>query len=116
MESLNGKVVVVTGAGSGIGRAIAKAFLQEGANVCLSGRARKPLEETARGFPVEAAMVHPCDVSDRSSVSNMAAAVGARRRADQTQSARARGPLRGNTAIGVQSDPRPGLWRARVDR
>ena len=45
MENLKGKAAVVTGAGSGIGRAIARAFLQEGALVCLSGRSREPLEE-----------------------------------------------------------------------
>ena len=42
-----GFVVLVTGAGSGIGRAIAQAFLEQGATVAVSGRREEPLAETA---------------------------------------------------------------------
>jgi NAD(P)-dependent dehydrogenase (short-subunit alcohol dehydrogenase family) len=42
-----GKAVVVTGAGRGIGRAIAERFASEGADVLCVGRTREPLEETA---------------------------------------------------------------------
>jgi NAD(P)-dependent dehydrogenase (short-subunit alcohol dehydrogenase family) len=45
---LKDKIAIVTGAGSGIGRAIAIAFVREGANVVLVGRRRDPLAETAR--------------------------------------------------------------------
>lgn len=45
---LKDKIAIVTGAGSGIGRAIAIAFVREGANVALVGRRRDPLAETAR--------------------------------------------------------------------
>ncbi|WP_030173103.1 SDR family NAD(P)-dependent oxidoreductase [Streptomyces sp. NRRL S-813] len=38
--------VLVTGAGSGIGRAVALAFAAEGANVVVAGRRREPLDET----------------------------------------------------------------------
>jgi NAD(P)-dependent dehydrogenase (short-subunit alcohol dehydrogenase family) len=45
-----GKVVVVTGAGSGIGRGIAAGFCRDGAQVVGLGRTRSTLEETARRY------------------------------------------------------------------
>jgi len=57
--SLEGKIAIVTGAGSGIGRATAILFSQEGANVVLVGRRLEPLKETlnqinGRGLVVQA--------------------------------------------------------------
>ncbi|MET9428466.1 SDR family oxidoreductase [Streptomyces sp. NPDC003036] len=43
------RIVVVTGAGTGIGRATARAFAAEGARVVAIGRRSEPLEETAAG-------------------------------------------------------------------
>lgn len=48
MFSLDGKSVVVTGGGKGIGRGISLAMAEAGANVVIAGRAREPLEETAK--------------------------------------------------------------------
>ena len=58
--------IIVTGAGSGIGRATARAFLAAGWRVGLIGRRADPLAETAAGNP--AALVLPCDVTDPDAV------------------------------------------------
>ncbi len=43
----DGKTVVVTGSGTGIGQAIAKRFAEAGANIVIMGRRRDPLDQTA---------------------------------------------------------------------
>jgi NADP-dependent 3-hydroxy acid dehydrogenase YdfG len=67
MKRLEGKSAWVTGAGSGIGRAIAIAFAQEGAKVALTGRRTAPLEETAKTIG-DAAIVVPADLTDEKQV------------------------------------------------
>lgn len=52
-QSLANKVAVVTGASSGIGKAIARALGNEGARVCLVGRRLEKLEDVARLFAKE---------------------------------------------------------------
>ena len=62
MPRLANKIAIVTGAGTGIGRAIARAFVREGAKVVLVGRRAEMLESLAReagGTP----LVCPADVS-----------------------------------------------------
>lgn len=65
-----GKVAVVTGAGSGIGRATALALLREGYAVALAGRRREALEQTLAEAGPDAARgrVIPADVTDPASV------------------------------------------------
>lgn len=43
-----GKVALITGSGTGIGQAIAKKFVENGASVIILGRRREPLDETAK--------------------------------------------------------------------
>ncbi|NIL80410.1 SDR family NAD(P)-dependent oxidoreductase [Rhodococcoides kroppenstedtii] len=69
------KVVVVTGAGSGIGRAIARAFLANGAIVVVTGRRREPLEETVTDAGDGRALVVAGDVSRRDDVETLVATV-----------------------------------------
>jgi NAD(P)-dependent dehydrogenase (short-subunit alcohol dehydrogenase family) len=66
---LNSKVAIVTGAGSGIGRAVALALSGEGYSVGLVGRRVDALTETARLAGAEAQMlVLPADVADAQAV------------------------------------------------
>lgn len=58
--------ILITGAGSGVGRATAHAFLAEGWQVGLVGRRSEPLEQTSDGHA--AALVLPCDVTDEDEV------------------------------------------------
>lgn len=66
----NGKTAIVTGAGSGIGRATTLALLREGYSVVLAGRRPEALGETiARSGPDGSrALAVPTDVTDPSSV------------------------------------------------
>lgn len=67
------KVAIVTGAGSGIGRAAATALLQDGYQVALAGRRLEPLEATAAEADVPAARVLavPTEVGDPASVRDL---------------------------------------------
>ncbi|MFT3660821.1 MAG: SDR family oxidoreductase [Gordonia sp. (in: high G+C Gram-positive bacteria)] len=59
-----GRSVLVTGGGTGIGRAIARAFLQQGADVTVVGRSPAPLFATVADFPRERTMVMTTDLTD----------------------------------------------------
>jgi NAD(P)-dependent dehydrogenase (short-subunit alcohol dehydrogenase family) len=61
------RVAIVTGAGSGIGRAVAVALAGDGFSVALAGRRREPLEETAR-LAGGKTLVVPTDVTDPAQV------------------------------------------------
>jgi NAD(P)-dependent dehydrogenase (short-subunit alcohol dehydrogenase family) len=46
-SNFNGKNVVITGSGTGIGQAIAKKFAENGANIIIMGRRKEPLDSTS---------------------------------------------------------------------
>ncbi|MBR0764804.1 meso-butanediol dehydrogenase/(S,S)-butanediol dehydrogenase/diacetyl reductase [Bradyrhizobium japonicum] len=71
----HGKVVIVTGAASGIGEATARRFVKEGAKVALVDRDKASLEKMANSLPADQVMVQAVDVSDSSAVDRMVAAV-----------------------------------------
>ena len=65
MDRFQDKVVVITGAGSGIGAAAAKRFAAEGAHVVLVGRTQDKLDRLAAELAdKDRVFVHPADVSD----------------------------------------------------
>ena len=69
-ERLQGKIGIVTGAGSGIGRACAIALAREGARVALVGRRKDRVEEVAREIG-DSAFAISADVSDTSEISRL---------------------------------------------
>jgi NAD(P)-dependent dehydrogenase (short-subunit alcohol dehydrogenase family) len=75
--SSNGKVALVTGAGSGIGRATSLALVREGYSVVLSGRRPAALAETAdqAGADRSRAVAVPADVADPASVRELFEAI-----------------------------------------
>jgi len=105
------KRAIVTGAGSGIGKAVALALLSEGYAVALAGRRKDALEQTAAESKSAKALVVPADVSDPASV---------RALFDRTQAAFGRLDLLFNNAgINVPGVPIDELplehWRSVVD-
>lgn len=71
---LAGQTALVTGAGGGIGAAIAESLSSLGATVVLTGRTRAHLEQTARKLPAPSEAL-PCDVQDLASVEQVAARI-----------------------------------------
>ena len=73
--STDSKVAVVTGAGTGVGKAAALALLADGYRVVLAGRRAEPLREVAElSAAGERALVIPTDVADPDSVAALFAA------------------------------------------
>jgi NAD(P)-dependent dehydrogenase (short-subunit alcohol dehydrogenase family) len=72
---LNGKVALVTGGGTGIGKAAALRFAQEGARVVLAGRREAEITETAAAIAALSgeAMAIPADVSRAKDVERLVA-------------------------------------------
>jgi NAD(P)-dependent dehydrogenase (short-subunit alcohol dehydrogenase family) len=77
MARLTNKTAIITGAGTGIGRAIARAFIREGARVALVGRRKEPLESLLQEAG-ESALVLAGDVSRQTDIDRILAEAVAR--------------------------------------
>jgi NAD(P)-dependent dehydrogenase (short-subunit alcohol dehydrogenase family) len=74
VSRLQGKIAIITGAGTGIGRAIALAYAREGAQIALVGRRSEPLHDVAKqagGSP----LVLSADVSKQTHIDRVLSAV-----------------------------------------
>lgn len=103
LPGLNGKVALVTGAGRGIGRAIAIGLAAEGAHVALSARTRTELDEVVGAIETEGgtAAAFEADLSDRAAPARL---IG--------EAVAALGPidiLVNNAGVGSSSNPKPVL-------
>lgn len=72
------KVAVITGAGSGIGRAVAQRLAKGGWNIVLAGRRIKTLHETAQSLEIGDHVCIPTDVMVENDVKNLFSAAGAK--------------------------------------
>jgi meso-butanediol dehydrogenase/(S,S)-butanediol dehydrogenase/diacetyl reductase len=68
---LDGKVALITGAGSGIGAAIAKRFVTDGAKICITGRRQEKLDVVAQSLPEGMALTCAGDVTKLEDVERM---------------------------------------------
>ncbi len=69
-KPLSRKVAVVTGAGGGIGKAIADKLAEHGANVVLTDIAEDRLQAANEGYPRDVSSYAACDVTDSASIAN----------------------------------------------
>jgi NAD(P)-dependent dehydrogenase (short-subunit alcohol dehydrogenase family) len=62
------KTALITGAGTGIGRAVAQALAQDNWTLILTGRRKEPLEKTAQICAQEGILIFPADITSPESV------------------------------------------------
>ena len=70
MGKLEGKIAIITGGASGIGKATTKRFVDEGAKVCMVDLKREALEASAAdlGLPEGSYVIAPADVTNEEQV------------------------------------------------
>lgn len=71
MSKLSNRIALVTGAGTGVGRAIALTFAKEGATIVLNGRREEKLREVAKEIGEDKAIVIPADLTSESEVKEL---------------------------------------------
>lgn len=76
-DALAGQVALITGGGTGIGRATARAFVAAGAEVAICGRRPEPLEAVAAELD-DACLAVPCDVREGEQITAMLDRIGER--------------------------------------
>jgi NAD(P)-dependent dehydrogenase (short-subunit alcohol dehydrogenase family) len=80
MKDLEGKIVLVTGAGGGIGRAIALAFATQGSHVTVTGRTQATLDAVAEEIRRTGAEAFPriCDVTQKTQIERLKEEISSR--------------------------------------
>ncbi|MCX4631578.1 SDR family oxidoreductase [Streptomyces sp. NBC_01443] len=100
-DSLDGKRLVVVGAGSHIGRTLARTASAAGAELILAGPDAERLAATANALPAPA-RIQPADLTDECSIAALAEAVGPVDHVVSTAAVPANGPVSGLVLADVQ--------------